>query len=92
MSTKEERSQRAEQALKEVRSLEAAIRKNVLYNLGRPADLHEVQVRPLWDSNYRVNVFVGTDAASAKVAHSFFLTTDADGEVLASAPAISRLY
>jgi hypothetical protein len=92
MSTKQERNQRAEQELEHERTLEAAIRKNVLHDLGRPADLHQVQVTPLWESNYRVNVFVGTDAVSAKVAHSFFLTADAAGEVLASTPAIQKMY
>ena len=92
MSTKQERSQRADRELEVERSLEAAIRKNVMRDLGWPANLHEVQVRPLWEGNYRVNVFVGSDAASAKVAHSFFLTADAEGEVLVSTPTISRLY
>jgi hypothetical protein len=92
MSTKQERIERAEQKLEAERSREAAIRKNVIHDLGRPMDLQEVQVRPLWENNYRVNVFVGTGAASAKVAHSFFLTADANGEVLASTPAITRLY
>jgi hypothetical protein len=92
MSTKQERTQSAEQELAHERSLEAAIRKNVLHDLGRPADLHELQVCPLWERNYRVNVFVGTDAASVRVAHSFFLTADAFGEVLASTPAITRQY
>jgi hypothetical protein len=92
MSTKKERGQRAEAELEVERSLAAAIRKNVMDDLGWPADLQQVQVRQLWESNYRVNVFVGTDVASAKVAHSFFLTAGADGKVLASTPAITRLY
>ncbi len=92
MSTKQERTQRAEQEQEHERSLEAAIRKNVMQDLGRPAELVQVQVRQLWESNYRVNVFVGTDAASARVAHSFFLTADAFGTVIASTPAITRLY
>jgi hypothetical protein len=92
MSTKQEQVRRAEQELEGCRSLEAAIRENVMQGLGRPEGLHQVQARPLWDGNYRVNVFVGADAASAKVADSFFLTADADGEVLASTPAITRRY
>jgi hypothetical protein len=92
MSTRQEQVERAEQQLEESRSLEAAIRENVMRGLGRPAGLHQVQVRPLWDTNYRVNVFVGADAASAKVADSFFLTAGPDGEVLASTPAITRRY
>ncbi len=92
MSTKQEQTQQAEQKREHERSREAAIRKNVLHDLGRPADLHQVQVRPLWESNYRVNVFVGTNAASVTLAHSYFLTADAFGEVVASTPAITRLY
>ncbi len=92
MTAKQEQRQRAEQERDHDRSREDAIRKNVIQDLGQPANLHQVQVRPLWESNYRVNVFVGIDAASAKVVHSFFLTADAFGEVLASTPAITRLY
>jgi hypothetical protein len=39
-----------------------------------------------------VNVFVGDDAASLKVAHSYFLQADGDGRVLTSSPAITRAY
>jgi hypothetical protein len=39
-----------------------------------------------------VNVFVGEGAASAKVAHSFFVAADADGKVIQSTPAITRRY
>ena len=60
-------------------------------DLGRPADLHRVQVRLLWGDHYRVNVFVG-DAASCKVAHSFFLKADGNGKILASTPTIARAY
>jgi hypothetical protein len=92
MSTTQEQSPSAEKQLQERRSLEAVIRENVMYDLGRPAGLHCVQVRLLWDNNYRVNVFVGADAASAKVADSFFLAADGNGKVLASTPAIARRY
>jgi hypothetical protein len=92
MSTKQEPTRRAPNEAEEEGSREATIRKNVIHDLGRPADLHHVQVRSLWERNYRVNVFVGVDATCAKVAHSFFLTTDAEGAVLASTPAITRVY
>jgi hypothetical protein len=39
-----------------------------------------------------VNILVGLDAASAKVAHSYFLVADSDGNVLASTPKITRQY
>jgi hypothetical protein len=41
---------------------------------------------------YRVNVFVGADAASARVAHSFFVEADGNGKILSSSPAVARLY
>lgn len=72
--------------------LEAVVGDNVMDDLGRPAGLRQVQVRPLWDNTYRVNVFVGGDAATVKVAHSFFLTADRDGKILSSSPAITREY
>jgi hypothetical protein len=92
MSMKQEQSQQAEQASQERRSLEAVIRDNVMYDLGRPTGLYQVQVRSLWENNYRVNVFVGADAASARVADSFFLAADGNGRVLASNPTITRRY
>jgi hypothetical protein len=92
MSMTQEQHQQAEQALQLRRSLEAVIRDNVVCDLGRPAGLYQVQVRPLWEDMYRVNVFVGADAASAKVADSFFLQADGEGKILSSAPAITRRY
>lgn len=72
--------------------LHAIIGEQVLHILGQPADLHRVQVRELWEANYRVNVYVGADAGSAKVAHSFFLLTDGEGNIIASTPQITRQY
>jgi hypothetical protein len=72
--------------------LEATIRGHVVHALGQPGDLQRVQVRSLWGDHYRVNVFVGPDAATAKVAHSYFLVADGDGNILASTPTITRQY
>jgi hypothetical protein len=83
---KEERRRRDEEKLKTV------IGDQVMQTVGRPGNLHTVQVRHLWDDCYRVNVFVGVDAASAKVAHSFFLMADSDGTILKSTPKITRQY
>ncbi len=71
--------------------LEAVVRDNVMDDLGSPAGLRLVQVRRVWGDSYRVNVFVGDDA-SAKIAHSYFLTADGDGKILTSDPALARLY
>jgi len=92
MSTKQEPSKHAEPKVPDSRPLEAAIRQNVMQGLGRPALLLHVQVRPLWGNHYRVNVLVGANVASATVAHSFFLAADVNGEVLDSAPPITKQY
>ena len=65
---------------------DAAIRSHVLRTLGRPAGLLRVEVRRLWEDHYRVNVFIGVDAASATISHSYFLVADAAGNVTASTP------
>jgi hypothetical protein len=70
----------------------ALIGMNVLDGVGKPSDLLQVQVRPLWDRRYRVNIFVGPDVASARVANSYFLEADEDGTVIASTPTITRQY
>ena len=64
----------------------------LLHALGRPATLYRVEVRHLWEDHYRANVFVGSDAASTRVADSFFVVADADGNILASEPDITRKY
>jgi len=76
----------------ERQQLSAKIGNDVLRTLGQPSDLHRLQVRVLWKDHYRVNVLVGMDVVSAKVAHSYFVVGDSDGKVLTSAPQITREY
>jgi hypothetical protein len=73
-------------------ALKALMGEQVMRALGQPGSLYQVQVRPLWEDHYRVNVFVGVDAASAKVAHSYFLVADSDGKIVASTPKITKTY
>jgi hypothetical protein len=68
------------------------IEKQVLNSLGAPGDLLKVWVRPLWENTYRVNVLTGTDLASARIANSFFLATDADGIIRTCSPIITKQY
>jgi hypothetical protein len=68
------------------------IKKWVLDMLGEPVDLHEVQVRRLWPDRYRVNILVGVDAASVRIAHSFFLEANRDGDIVGSTPGITKQY
>jgi hypothetical protein len=68
------------------------IGRRVVGGLGRPPDLQRIQVRHLWDSCFRVNVFTGLDTVSPRMAHSYFLVTDDAGVILSSAPPLVRLY
>jgi hypothetical protein len=89
--TKQPDTQLADQQKRERQQI-AEIGKHVLRTLGRPGGQHQVQVRPLWRDHYRVNVFVGLDAGSAKVAHSYFLVADSEGNVVESTPRITKQY
>jgi hypothetical protein len=71
---------------------DVTIGQQVMDSLGSPTNLRAVQVRRLWENRYRVNVFLGGDYASATVAHSYFLLTDSDGNILESTPQIIRKY
>jgi hypothetical protein len=73
-------------------SSNALIGEQVLHLLGRPVSLLTVQVRKLWDDRYRANVFIGADAASATIIHSYFLVADDEGKIIAATPAIVRAY
>lgn len=70
------------------RPLEEAVGNSVLRALGRPVGLHHVQTRKVFGDHYRVNVYVGKDAASARVGYSYFVTANATGEVVSCCPAI----
>jgi hypothetical protein len=76
----------------ERKTLNDLIAKQIIHTLGSPDDLLQVQVRPLWEDRYRVNVFVGADIVSGKVAHSYFLTADGEGTIMRSTPKITRHY
>src|SRR5271168_1919781 len=76
MAVQQKDKQPAEQDRPERRHLNAVVGKHVLDALGQPDELRQVQVRPLWDDCYRVNIFVGVDAANVTIAHSFFLVAD----------------
>ena len=61
-------------------------------SLGQPGNFFRVQVRALWGDYFRVNVLVGPDIASVKVAHSYFLLADGSGNILSSNPEITKRY
>jgi hypothetical protein len=92
MAMQHQEKQDRDQEKQERQQRNALIGKNVLHALGQPADLRKVQVRRLWENHYRVNVLVGVDAASIRVAHSYFLVTGSEGNIIASTPAIAKQY
>lgn len=72
--------------------LNDVVRKQVVRSLGSPDGLLKVQVVPIGQDRYRVNVFVGKTVTSGRIADSFFLSTDEEGTILTSSPEIVRLY
>lgn len=92
MPTKERDKQQAERAKQSHEQRSSVIICQLLQALGRPSNLHRVEVRHLWDDHYRANVFVGASAASTRVAHSYFVAADEAGNIIASMPDITRKY
>ena len=92
MSSQTQKKRSKEQEAQEYQEVNALVGKQVMDTLGRPRNLHGVQVRQLWEDHYRVNVLVGTDSTSITVAHSYFLVVDNAGNILAATPKIGREY
>ncbi len=92
ISTQQQDKQHTDQEKQKRQQLKALLGRHVIHALGQPSDLHGVQVRRLWNHHYRVNVLTGPDAASLRVAHSYFLVADTDGNIIASTPTITRQY
>lgn len=94
MTTKKRDSQPAEELQDKSHevNLTDTIARHVLKSLGRPENLHRVQVRKLWNRHYRVNVFAGADPNSIRVANSYFLVADDDGKIIEAKPPIEKLY
>jgi hypothetical protein len=92
MAMQHQEKQDRDQENQERQQRNALIGEKVLHALGEPADLRKVLVRRLWADRYRVNVLVGVDAASTKVAHSYFLVVGSEGNIITSTPAIAKQY
>jgi hypothetical protein len=90
MSTTQQREQSNELKRHTRDALHSVIAEQVLHALGKPGARHRVQVRSLWEDFFRINILVGEDAVSLKVANSYFLKTDGAGNILESSPAITR--
>jgi hypothetical protein len=73
-------------------NLKVLLGEQVLHALGEPRNLLRVQVCQVWRQHYRVNVLVGADITSARIAHSYFVESDGDGNIARSVPKIAKLY
>jgi hypothetical protein len=73
-------------------ALHNLIREQVIHALGTPSDLREVQVRKVWDDHYRVNVLVGMDAVTVRIANSYFLVVDSESGLVTYTPKITKQY
>lgn len=92
MPTKQHEKRDTEPDSQDRKQFHDQIGKQVIQTLGKPGDLHMVQVRRLWGTHFRVNILVGTDSINARYTHSYFLTIDADGTILSSTPEITKQY
>ena len=92
MSTAQQADRSMEDGPMPTDKLNALIGRQVLQTLGSPGDILKVKVHPMGNDRYRVNVLVGKDVASARIADSFFLTADGEGNIVNSSPKIVRLY
>jgi hypothetical protein len=92
MPKQPEVEQQASSGQQAAAQLAATLGAYVLRVLGRPVDLYAVQVHLLWPDHYRVNVLVGVTAAEVKVAHSYFLVMDGNGNLGSSDPEITGEY
>jgi DNA topoisomerase IA len=92
MPTTEQHEQKKDLEKHKREALYTLIGEQVLHILGKPADLHKVTVRRLWEDRYRVNVLVGKDATSVKIANSYFVDANDDGNIIESNPRITKQY
>lgn len=68
------------------------IGEHLMRTLGEPRGLSKVQVRSLWSNYYRVNIITDDGAGSIKIANSFFLEADGEGNIVESTPKITKQY
>jgi hypothetical protein len=81
------------EALENLREkLDNLIREQVIQALGKPTDLRNVQVRKVWQGHYRVNVIVGENGGSVRVANSYFVVIDSEGSLITATPTITKQY
>jgi hypothetical protein len=81
---------RKDKGLPDTEKLKVLIGNHVLRALGGAGGKGHVQVRPLWDGYYRVNLVVGDSPGCFTIARSYFLRADGAGNVLESTPQLTK--
>ena len=76
--------------LQDAEKMNTLIGSHVQRALGGAGGKGRVQVRPLWDGYYRVNLVVGEGPGRVTIARSYFLRTDGAGNVLESTPKLTK--
>jgi hypothetical protein len=71
-------------------ALGAIVAEQVVHLLGQPDGFINVAVNRLWKHRYRVNVITGASLALSIIGHSYFVTTDGEGNIIASDPQITK--
>jgi hypothetical protein len=92
MTTKQKREQPEEVDRPADKSRDVLIGQQVMDVLGEPDGLFRVQICHLWESSYRVNIFVGPNSVEARIVNSHFLKVDDEGMITASTPRMKRQY
>lgn len=92
MPTTHERKQQKDIEQHQREALSAVIGEQVIHTLGKSNELRRVDVRQLWEDHFRVNVLIGADASCAKIANSYFVGADGNGNIVESRPKITKQY
>lgn len=77
--------------------LSAQIAVSLIQKLGRPKELHMVRVIPLWNNNYRINVWVNVRGEQPifdqrRISDSFFVVCNEAGDIVEGRPEIEKRY
>lgn len=68
------------------------IAKSVLKQLGRPKGLHKIATHNVYDTRWRVDVWVETKPGTVLIVHSYFIVATEGGEIVSSSPSIEKTY
>ena len=79
-----------------VKTREQSVEEQVLSAIGTIPGYLRTKVCPLFNNNFRVNVFAVTNYADSRIVddirivHSFYISTDKAGNILTSSPKLPR--